>query len=92
MQKLALVCAGALLASGCSTGVRTTYLVDMDEVAEKSAAEQQPRGVTGSRIKRRTDPERRGLPVKVMTREDIEKSGAASAGEALGQSGPGGIF
>lgn len=92
MQKLVLLCAGALLVSGCSTGVRTTYLVDQDEVAEKSMADQQPQRVTGSRIKRRVNAERRAMPVRVVTREDMEKSGAASAGEAIGQSGPGGIF
>ena len=81
---IALVSSLSLLA-GCSSNLRTVYMVDEDSVEEPSPQEQQPVAVAGSRIKRKVDPSQRATPVRIISREDIEQSGASSAGEIIGQ-------
>ncbi len=73
------------LLTGCGPSLKTVYQVDEDSVYEPTIAEQQPVAVAGSRIKRKVDPGQRATPVRIISREDIEQSGAASAGDLIGQ-------
>ena len=87
VRSLSLAVTAALFACGCSSSLKTVYKVDEDAVDEPTVVEQQPVAVAGSRIKRKRRAGDRAMPVRVISREDIEQSGAATAGEVLGQSG-----
>ena len=87
IRTLSFTLVAAALTCGCSSSLKTVYKVDEDAVDEPTAVEQQPVAVAGSRIKRKRRAGDRAVPVRVISREDIEQSGAATAGEVLGQTG-----